>query len=70
MWDNLHSFAKVVTAAFFGDNFAVDFPSSNVVVRSEGNREETFVVSKVKICFPAIIQDEALRSDASDTVMC
>lgn len=55
---HLNGLAKVVAAALLFNDITVDLSGGDVVFSGEGNIEESFIVSEVKVNFTAVIQDK------------
>ena len=55
--NDLHRFAAILAATFFGDDRLIDFPGREVAIAVEVRIRKSFVVSQVEIGFCAVVED-------------
>ena len=60
MRNNLHGFAKVIAAAFFGDDLLIDSAGGPVVVAAQLGVGEALIMAEVEVGFGAVVSDEDL----------
>ena len=56
--NHLDSFSKIVTLALTLDHSGVDFSGGQVVVSTQADVKETFVIAKIQINLATVIKDE------------
>ena len=56
--DHLDCFSKIVTLALTLDHSGVDFSGGQVVVSTQADVKETFVIAKIQINLATVIKDE------------
>lgn len=59
MWHHLHRLSKVISSSLALYDMLIDLSRGDVILSSQGDVEISFVISKVKVDFSAIIEDEA-----------
>ena len=60
MRDNLNGSSTIIATAFFGKNRPVYFSGGHIALLCQAFVDETFIVSKVKVCFGSVICNEDL----------
>lgn len=56
----LNSFSQIVSFPFFVDDILIDFPCRQIIVFGETDIKKAFIVTKVQIHFPSVIQHKHL----------
>ena len=57
MWDHLDGAAEEIAASLLADDIRVHLSAGEVAGAAQANVNESFVVTQVKVCFRAVIQN-------------
>lgn len=58
VWYNLYGLSEVITTTFAFDYIPVNFAGSNVVFAGQRDVEKTFIISKIEIDFPSVVENK------------
>jgi hypothetical protein len=58
MGDNLNRLPQIISSPLTLNHMLVDLPGCDIMIPSQGDIQISLIISQIKVCFSAIIEDE------------